>query len=482
MVALLESAALELNQLLYRGVRAARQRGTAVVVSRVEPTTAFDPIEVFERGQRHATAVRLWSQPSETFSLVGVGAAFTLTVGTAGRFRQAARRWQELTQEALVEGLAPSVPAGPLLLGGFAFDEQLPATALWAAYPAGQLVLPQLLFTQTETDHWLTWNAVIEPDSDVVAEYAKLMQLREGLVSFVGPYRRPSAWPNARPGPRSALPQRVLERVALRAPADWQAEVAQAAQLVRQGALEKVVLARAVQLQAQQPFQAASALRHLAAHYAGCYIFAIANGAQCFLGATPEQLVRLRDNQVSTMALAGSIQRGGTSVEDYELGQELLSSTKDRHEHAIVVRAVVEALGETCLGPQYHGVPTLLKLGNIQHLYTPIVGKLANGYTLLDLVERLHPTPAVGGRPREAALAIIRACEKLDRGWYAGPVGWLDAGGEGEFAVALRSALLAGSTATLFAGCGIMADSDPEREYVEADLKLNPMLRALANA
>ena len=145
----------------------------------------------------------------------------------------------------------------------------------------------------------------------------------------------------------------------------------------------------------------------------------------------------------------------------------------------VVVRALVEALSETCPRLHYSETPSLLKLGNIQHLCTPITGQLANGHTLLDLVERLHPTPAVGGRPREAALRLIREREGLDRGWYAGPVGWLNAEGEGEFAVALRSALLHGNTATLFAGCGIVADSDPVREYAESRLKLKPMLTAL---
>ena len=180
------------------------------------------------------------------------------------------------------------------------------------------------------------------------------------------------------------------------------------------------------------------------------------------------------------MSLAGSIRRGKTPAEDARLGQTLLDSAKDRAEHAVVVRALGEALGETCDRLQVSDTPSLLKLGHIQHLCTPITGHLANGHTLLDLVERLHPTPAVGGRPREAALRLIRACEGLDRGWYAGPVGWLDAQGEGEFAVALRSALLHGNTATLFAGCGIVADSDPEREYAESRLKLKPMLTALS--
>lgn len=264
----------------------------------------------------------------------------------------------------------------------------------------------------------------------------------------------------------------------LRSAEAWQADVASAAQAVRRSDLEKVVLARAVELEAPRPFNAGRALRHLAAHYDGCYIFAIAHAGQCFLGATPEQLIKLTNGELRGMSLAGSIRRGKTPEEDRQLGEALLTSEKDRSEHTVVVRGMVEALYDASVNLTV-GETTLLKLSNIQHLYTPLIGELADGHTLLDLVARLHPTPAVGGRPRQEALALIRACEQLDRGWYAGPVGWVNHRGDGEFAVALRSALLADNRATLFAGCGIMADSNPEREYAESSLKLKPMLVAL---
>ena len=265
----------------------------------------------------------------------------------------------------------------------------------------------------------------------------------------------------------------------LRPAVDWQADVANAVSAIRRGELEKVVLARAVQLRSAQSFSAKRALQHLASHYADCYLFAIARGARCFLGATPEQLVRLRDGEVKAMSLAGSIARGKTPEEDERLARTLLNSAKDRREHAVVVSAMLEALGKVCSRLEVSQTPSLLKLDNIQHLYTPLTGWLADGHTLLNLVEQLHPTPAVGGRPRHAAMRLIRECEKLDRGWYAGAVGWLDRQGEGEFSVAIRSALLHANEATLFAGCGIMADSDPEREYAESRLKLAPMLAAL---
>lgn len=475
----IDTYSIEVDTLLQRGLQRAQTLGRPVVVSWVEPIPSFDPMEIFERGQRVTQALQLWAQPTEAFALVGVGVAYDITVEGAERFKNAAATWSYLLTEALIENPANVPGVGPVVLGGFAFDEQLPSTPLWDGYPDGQLVLPQLLFTQAQGETWLTWNLVVEPDSDLHTEYAALLWLRDTLNHAVSPLRRPRQ--TGRLGPTVQAPT-AITRHDLRLADDWQTDVANAAQTIQRAELEKVVLARGLQLQAVQAFQAPAALRHLAANYTGCYIFAIARGNKCFLGATPEQLVRLRQREVQTMALAGSIRRGTTSAEDQRLGQELLASAKDRIEHSVVVQAIIEALGATCLTPTYNPQPSLFRLGNIQHLCTPIVGRLANGYTLLDLVERLHPTPAVGGRPREAALQLIREHEKLDRGWYAGPVGWLDAQGAGEFAVALRVALLDECIATLFAGCGIMADSDPEREYAEAELKFKPMLVALTQA
>ena len=261
---------------------------------------------------------------------------------------------------------------------------------------------------------------------------------------------------------------------------EWEALVEDAAHACRNGALEKVVLARAVRVRALgEPFDPAVALERLRDVYPNAYVFAVARGPRCFLGATPERLVRLRRGTVDATCLAGSAPRGETPQEDARLGSALLASAKDRAEHAVVVRSVRAALEGVCSEVHSPDEPRLLRLRNVQHLYTPIDGRVSRPTCVLDLVQRLHPTPAVGGYPREGALRFIREREGLDRGWYAGPVGWLDRRGDGEFAVALRSALLHGTEATLFAGCGIMAQSCASDEYAETCLKLRPMLNAL---
>ncbi len=258
----------------------------------------------------------------------------------------------------------------------------------------------------------------------------------------------------------------------------WKGAVGAAADAVREGSLKKIVLARAIRVGASRldPVRALSRLR---ADYPGCTLFAVARGDRCFLGATPERLVRVRKGEVSVAAVAGSAPRGATEDEDRRLGETLLANLKDQAEHAVVVDALRDALSKICTTVSMEADPVVLKVRNVQHLSTPVTGVLRERQTVLDLVDLLHPTPAVGGAPREEALRWIHEHEGLERGWYAGPVGWMDRTGDGEFAVAIRSALLRGTQALVFAGCGIMASSDPDQEYAESWLKLQPILFAL---
>jgi isochorismate synthase len=255
---------------------------------------------------------------------------------------------------------------------------------------------------------------------------------------------------------------------------EWKDLVREASAAIRQGQAEKVVLARAERVTGH--FSAERTLERLRSEYPGCTLFALAQGEHCFLGATPERLVALRDRIVEVSAVAGTIGRGRTPEEDFERGAQLLASTKDRSEHDIVVRMVRDSLASVCVGLTVADGPELMRLRNVFHLSTPITGRLANGETVLTLASRLHPTPAVSGFPRQAAMSFIREREGLDRGWYAGPLGWVNRSGDGDFVVAIRSALLGADAATLFAGCGIMADSDPESEFAESCLKLESML------
>jgi isochorismate synthase len=313
----------------------------------------------------------------------------------------------------------------------------------------------------------LTINALIEPGADPAAAAERALR---DLAALSAP--EPPA-----PAPNGAA--HILATEEFPSPDQWKAMVARAAADVRAGRFEKVVLARQLAVHAGAAFDPAAALRSLRAAYPSAYVFAVATNGRCFLGATPELLVRLDGRDVEATCLAGSIARGASAAEDERLARALLASAKDQVEHRIVVRSIQEALAPVCDDVVSEAAPRLLRVANVQHLYTPVRGRLAGDRCVLDLVERLHPTPAVGGYPRDVALAAIREREGFDRGWYAGPVGWVDRHGGGEFAVAIRSALVAGADALLYAGCGIVADSDPDTEYAETLPKLKPMLAGL---
>jgi len=203
-------------------------------------------------------------------------------------------------------------------------------------------------------------------------------------------------------------------------------------------------------------------------------------GSGTFLGATPETLVAVNGMEVSTHALAGTIRRGATESEDAQLARELFESTKDRHEHRVVVDAIVETLRPVCTELNVSEVPRPIRLSQVQHLATPIVGRLKQEINVLSLARQLHPTPAVGGWPRPKAAQYLDTFEPTRRGWYAAPIGWLDAQSDGVLGVAIRSALVTPQLTRAWVGAGIVAASNPEKEWRETDLKLRTIASGLA--
>jgi menaquinone-specific isochorismate synthase len=256
----------------------------------------------------------------------------------------------------------------------------------------------------------------------------------------------------------------------------WREAVRATLRRIEGGALEKAVLARAEDITADRPYDAARVFETLRREQPGSFRFFFLDGAGgAFLGASPERLVRLRDGEVISDSIAGTIRRGATPREDENLRVELLASEKDRREHDAVVRAVRATLAEWSDAVECGADPEILTLRHVHHLRTPVRARPHANAHVLDFVRRLHPTPAVAGTPRDAALEWIRACEPTPRGWYAGPVGWIGATGEGDFAVGLRSATLAGRRARLYAGAGIVAGSEPDAEWRETELKMKSM-------
>lgn len=256
----------------------------------------------------------------------------------------------------------------------------------------------------------------------------------------------------------------------------WNEMIFSCLQKISKKELEKVVTARRVDIEINSEINLKEIIDTLEENYPACYSFLYNRGGSSFFGATPEKLFKLNKGIIETDALAGSIQRGDSPVADNELGLQLLESEKDLNEHNSVRNFLLEKLYNVTNDIKFDTTPRLRKLNNIQHLWTPITAKFKNDIDVLTLIENIFPTPAICGYPTESALKLIANLENFDRGLYAGIIGWFNLDNEGEFAVALRSALLKDNLLHAFAGCGIVEGSNPISEYNETELKLKPIL------
>jgi len=263
-------------------------------------------------------------------------------------------------------------------------------------------------------------------------------------------------------------------------PEHYESAVARAAELIGRGQLEKVVLAREVHVHAPSAYDPAAVIGVLREQFPSCFVFCVGRADAALLAASPELLIRREGHRVSTVALAGSTRRSADPAVDAHLGEQLLRDPSYREEHAIVARRIERTLRPHAIWVAAAEEPALVRIANIQHLATPIRAQMAAPMDALALADLMHPTPAVGGEPLEVAGPLIPALEGLDRGWYAGPVGWIDTAGDGEFCVALRCALLRGAEARCYAGNGIVARSDPAAELAETEIKLAALLPLLA--
>ena len=266
------------------------------------------------------------------------------------------------------------------------------------------------------------------------------------------------------------------------APTDWEQNVASAVTSIGAGSVDKVVMARSVLVTSDVSYRPFDLVARLRAAYPACFVYGWQEGGSVFVGASPELLVEQRSGQVRSHPLAGSAPRGGSEEEDRAFGELLMSSGKDRREHRFVVEDIADRLRPITRSLHVDAVPSLRKTTHVQHLSTEVRGELAEPTPVLELADLLHPTPAVGGSPRLEADLFLAKEELIDRGWYAGGVGWATGDGDGEVAIALRCALIHGQTAWLYAGAGIVADSDPGMELEETRLKFRTMMSLLAEA
>ncbi len=370
--------------------------------------------------------------------LVGWGEAARVTVGGPDRFAAAEAWWGEFCDELLVEDEVECPGSGPVLFASFAFDDR-PGCS--------ELVVPQVVVGRRGDRTWLT---------------------SVGARPSLGP-RSPVRRPRD-----ATFAEGALSAVA------WEKVVGEAVERIGAGELEKVVLARDLLATAADPVDPRWLVTRLSRSYPTCWTFWVAG----LIGATPELLVRRQQGLVTSRVLAGTIRRSGDDARDLALSASLARSSKDLEEHEYAVRSVADALATHCTGMNVPETPFVLHLPNVMHLATDVTGVLADDASALTLAAALHPTAAVCGTPTAAARRLIRELEGMDRGRYAGPVGWLDAGGDGEWGIALRCAEIDSvdrRRLRLFAGCGIVAGSDPEAELAESQAKFQPMRDALSD-
>jgi menaquinone-specific isochorismate synthase len=377
--------------------------------------------------------------------LVGWGVALSFEARGADRFREAEAWWRRVTGHAVVRDDVERPGSGLVCFGSFPFADDSAESA--------RLVVPSTIVGRREGRTWLT-------------------------TISTGP-QLPTVEP-PEPASEPAPPTGIAFADGAVSPSDYAHSVAEAVRLINDGEVDKVVLARDLVATAAGPIDPRWILRRLADRYENTWVFAVSG----LVGATPELLVRRDQGLITSRVLAGTIRRTGDDAKDLALAASLARSSKDLEEHEYAVRSVADALAPHCSSMNVPEAPFVLHLPNVMHLATDVAAVSADDASALTLAASLHPSAAVGGTPTARAVELIRELEHMDRGRYAGPVGWMDAHGDGAWGIALRSGAYAPgdpSQLTLYAGCGIVAGSDPESEVAESIAKLIPMRDALAD-
>ncbi len=424
-------------------------------IRRVEqPVERTDPIAWLEG--RDAPVRWYWSDREHAFVSAGIGAAWCSFGTSAGELAPMLAAIDELFRDA-----------GVRVYGGMRFDGTRPASAAWRPFGAEQFFVPRVELREESGRCTLACHLNLPEDAQDPETSARIvLGIRDAAeLGAETPVFEPT----------------VLRRVDQPEPAAWAAAVGACLDAFAREAAEKIVLARQTDFYTAEPVPALSLLRSLERGTPNSYhYFYQPEPGLAFVGASPERLYRRQGRSLETEALAGTRPRGATSAEDEQLGRELLQSDKEQREHAHVSRSIRVVLRGLCEKVD-ESAPRLSRLGHCQHLLTPIRAVLKPGAGDADLLRDLHPTPAVGGVPREEALVSIRALEPFDRGWYTGPIGWIGADAA-EFAVAIRSALVREECVSVFTGNGIVPGSEAEEEWQELESKLADFRSVLEGA
>ncbi len=413
-----------------------------------------------------------WEKVSIEFSISAAGELTRLVNDGDSRFRDSSTQGKSLLNSVHHYKAINHPNAEVHLFGGFSFFDKNNSKN-WKNYGASSFTLPKWMIIREGKCTILTFTTDIKGTKDTVQVKDRLYSCLKELepICNIDEYQS-----NNHPEPAAIKINDESEFDHIH----WIETVNRAKKCIDEGHFDKVVLARELIIDLPNHVNDTHILHKLRRQYPDCYCFLIRhNERSSFIGCTPERLASFQSKYILTEGLAGSISRGKTASEDVMLENNLLGSSKELHEHEIVLSAIEQQLAPFSVSIKHPKHPTVKKLSNVQHLYTPITATVREGVSRTEVLKNLHPTPAVGGYPRTEAVKFIQQHEDFDRGWYAAPVGWINTSGNGEFAVAIRSGLIMENQVRFFAGCGIVQDSDPQKEWEETNMKFIPMLTAL---
>jgi menaquinone-specific isochorismate synthase len=444
----------------------ARRDGRAKLVSITRAVDALDPLAVLESiyapGELHVYA----ENPALETALAGADAVFAHESEGPERFAAAQAFVERTLADTIAVGDVKAALGGPHFFASFAFHDRVEAAE---PFPAARVFVPRWQVGRAGDVTTAVANLRVEPETDLAALVERVWRAYLKFTAF--------EYAGAETSPTVAPSDAVISMSEV---GSYRSVVTRALEHIVAGEFRKIVLARACDVELDRPVHPLRLLNDLRQRFPACYAFSIGDGAgRSFIGASPERLVRVSQGILETEALAGSARRGATASEDAALGGGLLRSEKDLREQRLVLESIARRLGTLGMSVDTEVRPTLRRLANVQHLHTPVRVALPPAVRLLEALAVLHPTPAVGGTPRARAVAEIRRLEDFPRGLYAGALGWLNSRGGGEFFVGIRSALVDGARARLYAGAGIVAGSTPEREFAETELKFGALLSAL---
>lgn len=459
----------------------AARDGRAKLVSISLAVDALDPLAVLE-SIFEPTAPHFYAErPSIETAVAGAEVAVACHGGGPGRFADAQRWIDETLAHTIAVGDVGAPFGGPHFFAGFTFRDEVEEGEPFAA---ASLFVPRWQVARAGSTTTAVANLLVAPDADLAALSERVWRAHGKFRRFnYAPTQNSAVVPprfDAKTDRPNLAPGAPVPRFTANEVGEYRSAVTQALARIASGEFKKIVLARAQDVRAELPLHPLEMLNGLRERFPDCYSFSFSQGrGPSFIGASPERLVRVSKRVLETEALAGSTRRGATASEDAALADALLRSEKDGREQQQVLDDIVARLTPLGLTPEFSARPNVRRLANVQHLQTQLRATMPDGVRLLDVLAALHPTPAVGGSPRVAAVNGIRELEGFPRGLYAGALGWINVRGGGEFFAGIRSALVEGSQARVYAGAGIVAGSTAEKEFAETELKFKAMLDAL---